>query len=217
MCHYQIDLVQKKDAYHTPSSWMNANRDLFHYYQLRINRDRQPYSDVCRRDINDDQIVTGLTKVLSFTERRAHRVWLLGQHFLALLTFQPNQYDPTQVIFRSEIIKLYRIIKDANNNNKRGVFFNVRTKDGQLRKMSVEKDDRILEDVYSFAVQPRGMVFVFFERTHCVIGFYSLDVSTPLLCALIYVLKYIYFLYLIISHPMIKVANFIVFISANHG
>lgn len=193
MCHYQIDLVPRQDAYHhQPSTWVESNRALFHNYSLRIRRNVKPENEMCRKDLTNNAIETALTKEFAFTEKRTHRVWLFGQHFSALLTFQPNQYDPHQVIFRSEVIKLYRIIRDADGSSQQNMHFNVRMNGGQLVRMSPAKEDRILEDVYSFAILPRGQVFVFFERTHCVLNFYSLDVSILLpWCVCVHLLRYI--------------------------
>ena len=94
-------------------------------------------------------------------------LWLFGRNFKALIKIVPTTYDPSNIILKVELFKLYREVRpiyerpDSINpiESNRTIF-----------------DDQIIDGVYTFTVLPHGQLMVFFASQFCYISPYDFEV-----------------------------------------
>ncbi|KAJ6224795.1 hypothetical protein RDWZM_003340 [Blomia tropicalis] len=140
--------------------------------------DKSYMEELCRKDVKKDTIEIMLMRLKFYNPKTLKSLWLFGRNFKALIKIVPTTYDPSNIILKVELFKLYREVRpiyerpDSINpiESNRTIF-----------------DDQIIDGVYTFTVLPHGQLMVFFASQFCYISPYDFecnlrDMSTLLGC-----------------------------------
>ena len=129
--------------------------------------DKSYMEELCRKDVKKDTIEIMLMRLKFYNPKTLKSLWLFGRNFKALIKIVPTTYDPSNIILKVELFKLYREVRpiyerpDSINpiESNRTIF-----------------DDQIIDGVYTFTVLPHGQLMVFFASQFCYISPYDFEV-----------------------------------------